>query len=240
MKGSESEAVFDSHNLNPQLFLNEVLNTVDDVVNEAFDFFYQEASTKVNSEGTQRSLDLRKGVDCVRQRVQSVLDKQLVVWEKYCLHHCFAVPQGFRMPNSEKSCENGLNLDAPFDPDIDAQLDSLREKLTEVGKESEMLNHEIHTLERQSTLSAGYINEAVQLYEQNSLHELFQEIVTTASELGMKMGNLKTRMIEEAEQMKTNRTYSPETDLSAINPAKGLSNVKLDDLQEFVTIMKSM
>ena len=37
-----------------------------------------------------------------------------------------------------------------------------------------MLNQEIQALEMQSTVNARYINEAVQLYEQNSLHELFQ------------------------------------------------------------------
>lgn len=39
MEGSKSEAVFDSMNLNPQLFINATINTVDDVVDEAFDFF---------------------------------------------------------------------------------------------------------------------------------------------------------------------------------------------------------
>jgi len=43
-----------------------------------------------------------------------------------------------------------------------------------VAKDSEMLNQEIQVLERKSTINAGYINEAVQLYEQNSMHELFQ------------------------------------------------------------------
>lgn len=238
MEGSESEAVFDSLNLNPQLFLNHVLNTIDDFVDEAFDFFYQDASTKLNTEATQRSHDLKKGVDCIRGKVQSVLDKQLSIWEKYSLQHCFAVPQGFVMPNTDESSENGFHPDAPFDPDIDAQLDSLRKKLTEVGKESEMLNQEIQALERQSTLNAGYINEAVQLYEQNS--SLFEEIVTIGSELRMKMGKLKSSMIEETEQVKTKRIYSTEIDLSAINLAKGLSNAKLEDLQEISTTMKSM
>lgn len=39
MEGSKSEVVFDSMNLNPQLFINATINTVDDVVDEAFDFF---------------------------------------------------------------------------------------------------------------------------------------------------------------------------------------------------------
>ena len=35
----ESEAVFESLNVNPQLFINETLNTVDDLVDDAFLFF---------------------------------------------------------------------------------------------------------------------------------------------------------------------------------------------------------
>lgn len=237
-EGSESEAVFGALNLNPQLFCNEVLNNVDEIVDQAFDFFYQDASTKLNIEGTQRSQDLKKGVDCVRQRVQSVLDSKLDAWENYILRHCFALPPGFHMPNNDESNEKGLDPGAPFDPDVDAQLDSLREKLAEVGKESEMLNQELQALERKSTASAGCINEAVQLYEQNSMHELFQEIVNTASELGMKMGKLNSSMIEETDKMKTKRIYSEDIDLSAINTAKGFSNVKLDDLEGF--IMKSV
>ncbi|KAL9326316.1 hypothetical protein ACSQ67_006961 [Phaseolus vulgaris] len=239
MEESESEAVFDALNLNPQLFCNEVLNNVDDVLDEAFCFFYQDASTKLNIEGTQRSQDLKKGVDCIRQRVQSVLDKQLGAWENYVLRHCFSLPRGFRLPNTDESTESGPDPGAPFDPDIDAQLDSLREKLTEVAQDSEMLNQEIQLLETKSSINAGYINEAVQLYEQNSMHELFEEIVATASELEMKMGKLNSSMIEETDQMKTKRIYSTEMDLSAVRSAKGLSNEKLDNIEEFVSIMKS-
>ncbi|KAL2338260.1 hypothetical protein Fmac_012706 [Flemingia macrophylla] len=238
MELSDSEAIFSALNLNPQLFCNEVLNSVDDMLDEAFDFFYQDASAKLNIGATQRSQDLKKGVDCIRQRVQSVLDKRLAAWESYILRHCFALPQGFRMPNSDEANGKGLDPGAAFDPDIDAHLDSLREKLTEVGKESEMLNQEVQALERKSTVNAGYINEAVQLYEQNSMHELFQEFMTTASELGMKMGKLNSSMIEETDQMKTKKITGMA--LSTINTAKGFSNMTLENLEEFASVMKSM
>lgn len=45
MEGGESEKIFDSFNLNPQLFINEVINSVDDLVDEAFDFFQQYESS---------------------------------------------------------------------------------------------------------------------------------------------------------------------------------------------------
>ncbi|PNX86400.1 kinetochore protein, partial [Trifolium pratense] len=153
---SESDAVFESLNLNPQLFINEIINTVDDCFLEAFDFFFQEASTKLNAEATQRSQRLRQGVDCIREKVQSVLDQKLAVWEKYCLYHCFSLPEGFQLPNTLNDESNGNDIvpDATSDHELDAQLESLRKKLAEVGKESEMLSQEIHALERPSSHNA--------------------------------------------------------------------------------------
>ncbi|WJX95655.1 hypothetical protein P8452_76946 [Trifolium repens] len=238
---SESDAVFESLNLNPQLFFNEILNTVDDFFLETFDFFFQEASTKLNTEATQRSQHLRQGVDYIRQKVQSVLDQKLAVWEKYCLYHCFSLPEGFRLPNTlnDESSGNDIVTGATSDQELDAQLELLRKKLAEVGKESEMLSQEIHALERQSSHNARYINEAVQLFEQNSYTELFQEIMATASELRLKMGKLNTNMIEETGKMEAKRIDNNKMDISAIFAAKGLSNTKLEDLQEFATLMKS-
>ncbi|KAI4344021.1 hypothetical protein L6164_011298 [Bauhinia variegata] len=241
MEGSESEAMFDSLNLNPQLFINEVLNTVDDVVDDAFDFFYQEASTKLKTERTEASQDLRKGVDGIRNVIQSVLDKRLAIWEKYSLYHCFSVPQGFALPKSDESTEDGaMYQDALSDPDIDAELDIWRKKLAAVTKEFEMLNQELQALEKRSPSSVEYINEALQSYEQNSLHQLFQEVVANASELGTKIGRLNTSMIEETNEMKMKEAYKIENDLSAMDPTTGLSNAKFEDLQQFLAVMKSM
>lgn len=41
MEGSHGETVFDSLNLNPQLFINSVVNVVNDVVDEAFESYKQ-------------------------------------------------------------------------------------------------------------------------------------------------------------------------------------------------------
>ncbi|KAJ7978806.1 protein MIS12-like [Quillaja saponaria] len=243
MEGSKSEAIFDSLNLNPKLFINEVLNTVDDVVDDAFNYYYQEASAKLKTDGTEKSQDLKQGVDSIRNRIQSVLDKRLAIWEKYCLHHCFAVPEGFLPKNDESPVVFNICQDALCDPDLDVQLDSLRQKLSMVGKESEMLSQELQELERHSTSinqCAGAINEALQLYEQNPLNEMFQEIVTTASELGIKMGKLKTSMIEEIDNAKTKSIYKTDRNFCTTDEAKGLSNAKLEDLLEFLAVMKNI
>ncbi|XP_062159645.1 protein MIS12 homolog isoform X1 [Alnus glutinosa] len=243
MEGSESEAIFKSLNLNPQLFINETLNTVDDVVDDAFHFFQQQASTLLNTHATDRSEDLTKGIANVRNMVQSVLDKRLAMWEKYCLHHCFAVPQGFSISRTDESSGDGLiRQEALCDPDLDAQLESLRNKLIAVEKESTVLNHELQALERHSASNnrcAGFVNEALQLYEQNSVHDFFQEMVRTGSELRTKMVKLKSRRLVESEHTKTERIYNPNRDLSKID-SKGFSNAKLEELEEFLAETKNI
>ncbi|KAJ7956543.1 protein MIS12-like [Quillaja saponaria] len=246
----DSEAILDSLNLNPKLFINEVLNTVDDVVDDAFNFYYQEASAKLKTNGTEKSQDLNKGIDITRNRIQSVLEKRLAIWEKYCLHHCFSVPEGFSIPKKDKSSVD-LNIcqGALCDPYLDAKLDSLRKRLlavlrtVHVEKESEMLNRDLQELERHSTSSnrcAVVINEALKLYEENPLNEMFQEVVTTASELGIKMGKLKTSMNEEIGRTKTRSIYLTDINFCTTDPCKGLSNAELKDLQEFLAIVKNM
>lgn len=244
MEGSESEAIFDSLNLNPQIFINETLNTVDDLFSDAFDFYLREASKLLKVDGTDRSQDLTQGVNQIRSMIQSSLGKRLAGWEKYCLRHCFTIPEGFSLPKNDElpgSCS--MVQDTLSDPDVDAELDSLRQKLTLVGAESDKLNSELKELERQSASSGhctGLINEALQLYEDTSVHDMFQEMVQTATELRGKMLKLKTRQVERKEQARAERVYNSLTDYLTVNQEKGLTNAKLDDLQEFLAELKKM
>ncbi|GMI67365.1 ARABIDOPSIS MINICHROMOSOME INSTABILITY 12 (MIS12)-LIKE, MINICHROMOSOME INSTABILITY 12 (MIS12)-LIKE [Hibiscus trionum] len=244
MEGSESEAIFDSLNLNPQLFINETLNTVDDLLNDAFDFYLQEASNILKVQGTDRSHDLTKGVNYIHNMIQSSLGKRLAMWEKYCLRHCFTVPEGFSLPkNDELLASSSMIQDALSEPDVDAELDSLRNKLTLVGAETDKLNSELKELERQSA-SRGHcaelINQTLQLYEDSSVHDMFQEMTQTATELRVKMLELNTRQTEKMQHERAERVYSSLTDYFTLNPnpKNGLSNAKLDDLREFLAELK--
>ncbi|KAL4360969.1 hypothetical protein GQ457_04G036250 [Hibiscus cannabinus] len=244
MEGSESEAIFESLNLNPQLFINETLNTVDDLLNDAFDFYLQEASKILKVEGTDRSHDLTKGVNYIRNMIQSSLDKRLAMWEKYCLRHCLTVPEGFSLPrNDELLASSSMIQDALSEPDLDAELDSLRSKLSLVGAETDKLNSELKELERQSA-SRGHcaelINETLQFYEDSSVHDMFQEMMHTATELRVKMLELNTRQTEKLEHERAERVHSSLTDYFTVNPnpKNGLSNAKLEDLQEFLADLK--
>ncbi|XXG42722.1 hypothetical protein AAC387_Pa01g2928 [Persea americana] len=241
MQGSESEAVFDSLNLNPQLFINEVLNAVDDMVDGAFDFYHGQATEILGDLGEDISGELSRGVSSLRHKVQAVLDKRLGMWEKYCLLHCFAVPKGFSLPKADSSDNNLLPQDVLSDAELDAQLDSLREKLVVIGKESAELHRELHALEKQSVLSsscAGSIAEAFEPFEQSSTRDMFNEMVRTASELRKKMETLKTKRREEIECARIKRIYSPDENGATMH-SKGLS-LNLTDLEEFVDYMKDM
>lgn len=239
MEGSESEAIFDSLNLNPQLFINEVLNTVDDLVDGAFDSFHQHASTLLKIEGTARAEDLSQGVDNIRNMIQSLLNERLSRWELYCLRHCFVVPQGFSLPKpNESSSDNSMEVDAIGDSELDTQLDSLRSKLALVEKESTELNRELVALERQSVLSnhiEGSVNEVLQSYEQHSLHEMLQELISTAPQFIAKVKNLKAKRVEETEDIRMQRLqHIPNRDTSRMNNGQGLSSETLEEFQEFI------
>lgn len=243
MEGSESEKIFDSFNLNPQLFINEVINSVDDLVDEAFDFFQQEAAVNLKTEGTDRSDDLKKGVAYIRNMVQLALDKRLSMWEKYCLRHCFTVPEGFSLPKAdEPSGHTSLDLDSLGDAELDAQLDSLRNKLTQVGKESADLNRELRALERQSRMSnhsVATLNEALQFYNEQNVQEKFEELVKTASEFRSSLENHKNRTFTEVEHLRAEKIRKLDGDTLRLNyhgghDHSGLLNAKLDDLHQFL------
>lgn len=89
--------------------------------------------------------------------IQSALDKRLQMWEGFCVNHSFAVPQGFVLPKTvgfyvlefayfvhqwcfvesylfinqdESSLYSDQNIqDGSNDLELDAELDSLRNKL---------------------------------------------------------------------------------------------------------------
>ncbi|KAL5544837.1 hypothetical protein UlMin_008621 [Ulmus minor] len=236
MEGSESEAVFDSLNLNPQLFINEVLNTVDDLVDDAFNYYHQEASSALNAEGTGRSQDLTKGVNLIHKMVQSVLNKRLAMWEEFCLNHCFEVPQGFSLPKNDEPSSNSLACeDALHDPYLDAQLESLRNKLILVGKESASLNRELQATDHY----AGLINEVLQCYAHNSSDKMLEEMAGLASELKEKMGKLKTRRMEANKRIRSERLHTRSDDQSMMDYEIGFPDAKLEELQDFLGEVKN-
>ncbi|XP_010318901.1 protein MIS12 homolog isoform X2 [Solanum lycopersicum] len=204
MEGSESEKVFDSLNLNPQLFINEALNCVDDLVDDAFDFFHQEAAKLLKTEGTDRSEDLRKDG-----------------------------------PSSASS----LDTNCIENPEIDSKLNFLRKKLSQVGKESAELKRELQALESQSMLSgrsAASLTEALELYQQQSVNEKFEELVRTASDFHTKLETLTAKMMEDTEHPRAKRSRVSNGELYRMNNNKGLLSVTMEELQELVDDIKTL
>lgn len=240
MEGSNSEAIFESLNLSPQLFINEVLNVVDDLLNEAFKFFLQEASSWLKTDGTDRSAELSKGVSYIRNLIQLTLDQRMQKWEEYCLRFCFSVPEGFLLPkaNDDLHGDDSVDLDALTDTELDAQLNSLRDRLSLVGKESAELARELLALERQSlssNQSAGSIDEALQLYNEHDATDIFRELTTMSSEFRTKLGNLKRRRMEETQRDRADRLSAKHDDvLRRIPHGNGIFGAKLEQLQEFL------
>ncbi|KAG2307196.1 hypothetical protein Bca4012_083801 [Brassica carinata] len=236
MEGSKGEAVFDSMNLNPKLFINATLNTVDDIVGEAFDFYSLEASNflKIDGRPDNRSGELSKGIDRVRDMVQSVLDDRLKMWEDYCVRYTFAVPEDFLLPeNDDQNIQPLTN-----DQELDAELDSLRRKLHLVGNRSVELNSELQALERKSVSneqSARLVNEASKLFDESSVDDMFKEMTKVASELRTGINRLKTRRMNAAESATVERLKNNGNDFSATAP-----DGKIEELDKFLAELRKM
>ncbi|KAK9105460.1 hypothetical protein Scep_022304 [Stephania cephalantha] len=91
---------------------------------------------------------LGKGISSISSVIQEVLDVDDLICGRsiYCFRSCFVVLEGFSMPKV-------------------------------AVKEATKLQSELQLLEKQSALSdkhAEYVNEAVQLFEENSLPDMFQ------------------------------------------------------------------
>ncbi|KAJ8513679.1 hypothetical protein OPV22_004113 [Ensete ventricosum] len=237
MEGSESEAVFDAYNLNPQRFLNEVLNAVDDMVDGAFDFCLQQAP-QITGLGADRSEELARGVSSLHHLTQAVLDKRMSMWEKYCLRHCFSIPDGFVLPKTKEYSISVLQ-EGLLDQELDSQLDSLREKLETAGKESQALHREINFLEMQSTVDNKYnasVAEVQQLLEEHSVHLMFQELAESASKLHQKVAELKSKRLGDMKQDGVWKNCLGSG--KQMVPDRGIST-SLEDIQEIVSILKN-
>ncbi|PIA57496.1 hypothetical protein AQUCO_00600309v1 [Aquilegia coerulea] len=233
MEDGESENVFG--NLNPQLFINEVINCVNDVVDEGFEVFEQEALEVLGNVNEDEVNQLRKGVSCISSIIHEALDKRLDMWETYSLQHCFSVPEGFSLPKTDTSGDTSMDHDALTDAELDNQLDSLREKLSEEGRKSVELQRELHA-ERKQSMCAELVNESLKQLEQTpvqDMQDMFQEMMKMAAELQVKMESRKNKGLVEMENSRTNRIYCPNNDQTLVHHMNGFSDMDLGSLQEF-------
>ncbi|KAM3226528.1 hypothetical protein ACQJBY_058904 [Aegilops geniculata] len=193
----ETSAAEAALGLSPQTFINEVLNFVDDVCFQAFE---EGAPTAVGAAtATNKAEELKRGVNEIHHLVKDVLDKRMNNWEMYCLRKCLTVPEGFMAPEDDNSSAMVLHKDGNSDSELDAELNSLRKKLADANKESEELQREISSLERQTTYKSNLnssIAEVLKLFEDKSVQENIQAIANTIPKLHQKMKVMKRKKVE--------------------------------------------
>ncbi|KAI7731319.1 hypothetical protein M8C21_027133 [Ambrosia artemisiifolia] len=244
MEASESDAIFDSYNLNPQLFINSALNIVDELIDSAFTYLHQEASTQLNVQGSDRAQHLTKGLDYIGNMIRSALNKRLTMWEKYCFLRVFLVPEGFSLPKEDDASDgDAMDIEAIGNSDLDAQLDSLRTKINLAEQESAKLKREIQELERQSVISnhqTASVNELMKLSEQISEDDAFKELQKLATELRAKTEELKTKRAEDVQRTRLERLCLQTGDLLKIIGGHALSNANPEEIEAFLAGMKSL
>nr|CAB3454204.1 unnamed protein product [Digitaria exilis] len=167
--------------LSPQLFVDEVLDIIADISAQAFE---EAASVLGASTAAQKAEELQRGLNAIHHVVKGALDKRMTIWEKYCFQHCFGIPEGFIVSEDVRTlylkdnpCSKESHKDGTSESDLDVELDSLRRKLEIAYKESENLQREISSLERQTTYKRkldSAIAEIQKLFEDKSVQEKFE------------------------------------------------------------------
>uniref|UniRef100_A0ACD5ZJC7 Uncharacterized protein n=1 Tax=Avena sativa TaxID=4498 RepID=A0ACD5ZJC7_AVESA len=229
--------------LNPQLFINEVLNTVDDVRCQGFEYCLQHGAPEAVGAATaaQKAVELERGVTDIHRLVRDVLDARMSKWEMYCLRRCLTVPEGFVAPGDDNSSAEVSHKDGNCHSELDAELNLLRKKLEDANKESEELQREISSLERQTTYEStlnSSIAEVLKLFEDKSVQDNIQALANTIPRLHQKMKVMKRKKVE-AESIVSQNVWN----ISALKDQKRLalgSIPSAEDIHEVKEVLNGL
>ncbi|KAI4972914.1 hypothetical protein ZWY2020_006741 [Hordeum vulgare] len=183
----ETSAVEAALGLSPRIFINEVINMIDDIGFQAFQYCLQEgasvafgdAKATSKAEELKRNCNLELGNRCLEQKNEQLGDD--------CLLQCLTVPEGFVAPEDDNSSATVLHKDGSSDSELDANM------------EYEELQREIISLERQATYKSNLnssIAEVMKPYEDKSVQENIQAFVNALPELHEKMKVMNRKKAE--------------------------------------------
>ncbi|KAF8759292.1 hypothetical protein HU200_010330 [Digitaria exilis] len=231
--------------LSPQLFVDEVLNIIADISAQAFEYCAQlrEAASALGaSTAAQKAEELQRGLNAIHHVVKGALDKRMTIWEKYCFQHCFSIPEGFIVSEDDNPCSKESHKDGTSESDLDVELDSLRRKLEIAYKESENLQREISSLERQTTYKRkldSAIAEIQKLFEDKSVQEKFEDLAKAIPVLQQKlvcMNKKRTQTGSLIDQQIWNANGLRDSKRQALG--KGCT-AHAEDIQEIINILQN-
>eukprot|EP00252_Welwitschia_mirabilis_P010857 TRINITY_DN2445_c0_g1_i1.p1 TRINITY_DN2445_c0_g1~~TRINITY_DN2445_c0_g1_i1.p1 ORF type:complete len:264 (+),score=70.49 TRINITY_DN2445_c0_g1_i1:229-1020(+) len=240
----QKEGVPQSLDFEPQLFVNDVLNAVDECIEEGFEYFERQALNCL-PKGSQVSKEIiSKAVNDLHGFVQKKADKRLSVWERFCLEYCFKVADEAAFPNctNTKLCGTEiLHKVEHSDEELDSRLKSLHKQLEIAQNESIDLHNEVWMLERQRekrTKVVKALAEALGPLEDSSAADIHQEIVRTVSEIYERIDDLVAERRQNVEASRLQRMMHPIIDYGDIEHTKGFHS-SFEDLQHFAKIIKA-
>lgn len=229
--------------LSPQVFVDEVLDIIADVSAEAFEYCLQEAAAPGvlgAATAAQKAAELQRGLNAIHHVVKDALDKRMTNWEKYCFRHCFNIPEGFVVPEDDNSCAKESHKVGTSDSDLDLELDSLRRKLESANKESEKLQREMSSLERQTTYKRkldSAIAEIQKLFEDKFVQENFEDLAKAIPLLQQKIIGMQKKRTETGSLI-NQQVWNTNGLRDNKRPALGLT-ARTEDIQEIVSILQN-
>ncbi|KAG9136839.1 hypothetical protein Leryth_004579 [Lithospermum erythrorhizon] len=115
------------------------------------------------------------------------------------------------------------------------------------GQECAGLSKELQTLDRQAVVSnhsAALINEALELYQNQSANDLFKELRSTSSEFRSKLEKFRNSRAEEMHQKQLHGIYKQNGNaynmMHTDGKQHGLFNSKMEELQQLLKGINSV
>ncbi|XP_066348857.1 protein MIS12 homolog [Miscanthus floridulus] len=241
--GDESAAAEAALGLNPQLFVDEVHGIIADISAGAFEYCLQAAAAPGvlgAAKAAEKATDLQRGLNAIHHVVKDRLDKRMANWEKFCLLHCFDVPEGFVAAEDDNSCAKESHKDETSD--LDLELDSLRRKLESANMESQNLEREMSSLERQTTYKGkldSSVSEIQKLFEDKSVQENFEGLVKAIPVLQQKiidMSKKRTATMCLVDQQVWNTNSLTDNKRQTLDKS---FTARAEDIQDVVSILQN-
>jgi len=140
----------------------------------------------------------------------------------------------------DNSCAKESHKVGTSDSDLDLELDSLRRKLESANKESEKLQREMSSLERQTTYKRkldSAIAEIQKLFEDKFVQENFEDLAKAIPLLQQKIIGMQKKRTETGSLI-NQQVWNTNGLRDNKRPALGLT-ARAEDIQEIVSILQN-
>ncbi|KAG6546026.1 hypothetical protein Mapa_012431 [Marchantia paleacea] len=178
---------------NPESFMADVVNSVNDLIVGGFDSFEEFAAESLNLQNEEARSALQNGVDKIYNKVKDNIDEHLSLWESSCRTHYFNVTSDAEVLNTSDNADGlgrsresaGIEELQEQDEILNTELCFLRSQLIMAERDASRMRRELTSLRKKITLKRKMLYDLKTVAHLDS--SLLAEVTKSASLLQIKI-----------------------------------------------------